>query len=81
MINITPNQINPATGAYAMGENVNVPVLAILMDYEAAGITQVHEWSATTPFNPAGGYTNVFYHMDLRGWNDNTEKAIVLCLD
>lgn len=81
MINITPNQINPATGAYAMGENVNVPVLAILMDYEAAGITQVHEWSAATPFNPAGGYTNVFYHMDLRGWNDNTEKAIVLCLD
>ena len=81
MINITPNQINPATGAYAMGENVNVPVLAILMDYEAAGITQVHEWTAATPFNPAGGYTNVFYHMDLRGWNDNTEKAIVLCLD
>lgn len=80
-INITPNQINPSTGAYALGENVNAKVLGILMDYEAAGVTQVHEWSAATPFNPAGGYTNVFYHMDMRGWNDNTEKAIVLCLD
>ena len=80
-INITPNQINPSTGAYALGENVNAKVLGILMDVEAAGITQVHEWSATTPFNPAGGYSNMFYHMDVRGWNDNTEKAIVLCLD
>jgi hypothetical protein len=80
-INITPNQINPETGAYALGENVNAKILGILMDYEAAGVTQVHEWSAATPFNPAGGYTNVFYHMDMRGWNDNTEKAIVLCLD
>lgn len=80
-IKITPSQINPSTGAYAQGNAVSAKVLGILMDYEAAGITQVHEWSAATPFNPAGGYTNVFYHMDLRGWNDCTEKAMVLCLD
>ena len=80
-IDIVPNQMNPATGEYALGERVNKKILGILMDYEAAGVTQVHEWSAPTPFNPAGGYTNVFYHMDMRGWNDNTEKAIVLMLD
>lgn len=81
-ISVTPSQINPATGAYAAGNAVtNKKILGILMDYEAAGITQVHEWSAPTPFNPAGGYTNIFYHMDLRGWNDCTEKAVVLCLD
>ena len=80
-INVTPSQIVAATGAYEAGNAVNAKVLGVLMDYEAAGITQVHEWSAPTPFNPAGGYTNVFYHMDLRGWNDLTEKGIVLCLD
>ncbi len=79
-INVTPSQIN-ASGAYVQGNAVNAPVLGILMDYEAAGITQVHEWSAPTPFNPAGGYTNVYYHMDLRGWNDCTEKAVALLLD
>lgn len=81
-ISVTPSQINPATGAYAAGDAVtNKKILGILMDYEAAGITQVHEWSAPTPFNPAGGYTNIYYHMDLRGWNDCTEKAVVLLLD
>ena len=57
------------------------PVLGILMDYEAAGVTQVNEWSAPTPFNAAGGYSNVFYHVTMRGWNDMTEKAVVLLLD
>ena len=79
-INVTPSQIN-ANGEYVQGAAVNAKVLGTLMDYEAAGVTQVHEWSAPTPFNPAGGYTNVFYHMDMRGWNDMTEKAVVLCLD
>ena len=81
-ISVTPSQINPATGAYAAGSALtDQPVLAVLMDYEAAGVTQVHEWSAPTPFNPAGAYTNVFYHMDMRGWNDLTDKSIVLLLD
>lgn len=80
-IKITPSQINTTTGAYAQGNAVTAKVLGILMDYEAAGITQVHEWSAPTPFNPAGGYSNVYYHMDLRGWNDCTEKSLVLLLD
>ena len=80
-INIVPNQINPATGQYALGEAVNKKILGVLMDYEAAGTTQVHEWSAPAPFNARGGYTTVWYHMDMRGWNDNTEKAVVLMLD
>ena len=80
-VKITPNQMNPTNGEYALGEAVNAKVLGILMDYEAAGVTQVHEWSAPAPFNARGGYTTVWYHMDMRGWNDNTEKAIVLTLD
>ena len=80
-IKVTPSQINPSTGAYAQGNAVTATVLGVLMDYDAAGVTQIHEWTASTPFNPAGGYTNLFYHMDMRGWNDCTEKAMVLCLD
>ena len=82
LISATPSQINPSTGAYAKGNAVaNAPVLAVLMDYEAAGVTSVHEWTAATPFNPAGGYHNLFYHRDMRGWNDFTEKAVVLLAD
>lgn len=81
-ISVTPSQINPSTGAYAAGAAVaDKEILGVLMDVEAAGVTQVNEWSAPTPFNAAGGYTNVYYHMGMRGWNDCTEKCVVLCLD
>lgn len=81
-VKVTPSQINPANGNYAAGNAVDLaPVLGILMDYEAAGITQQHEWSSPAPFNARGGYTNIWYHMDMRGWNDCTEKAVVLLLD
>lgn len=88
-VNVVPSQITPEAivasstpaGAYVKGDAYNAPILGILMDYEAAGTTQVHEWSAPAPFNARGGYTTVWYHMDMRGWNDNTEKAVVLALD
>lgn len=81
-IMIEPASIRRSDGAYQNGPQVVAqPVLGILMDYEAAGVTQVNEWSAPTPFNPAGGYSNVYYHVDMRGWNDATEKAVVLLLD
>ena len=79
-VNIVPSQIT-AAGAYVKGDAYNAPVLGILMDYEAAGTSQVHEWSAPAPFNARGGYTTVWYHMDMRGWNDMTEKSFVLLLD
>lgn len=81
-VKVTPSQINPTTGAYAAGNAVDLSyVLGVLMDYEAAGITQMGEWSAPAPFNVRGGYTTTWYHMDVRGWNDMTEKCVVLLLD
>lgn len=80
-ISVTPNQIVPATGAYATGDAVTAKVLGVLMDYEAAGITQIGEWSAPAPFNSRGGYQTTWYHASMRGWVDNTEKCVVLCLD
>lgn len=81
-VKIQPSVIG-ADGVYnydVITQNLS-PVLGILMDYEAAGVTQVNEWSSPTPFNAAGGYSNVFYHVTMRGWNDMTEKAVVLLLD
>lgn len=81
-VKIQPSVIG-ANGAYIPDTTTQTltPVLGILMDYEAAGVTQVNEWSSPTPFNAAGGYSNVFYHVTMRGWNDMTEKAVVLLLD
>ena len=81
-VKIQPSVIG-ANGAYSPDATTQTltPVLGILMDYEAAGVTQVNEWSSPTPFNAAGGYSNVFYHVTMRGWNDMTEKAVVLLLD
>lgn len=52
-----------------------------IIDEEAAGYTVVNTWSAPTPFNAKGGYSNVFFHFTDRFWNDFTEKGVILLLD
>lgn len=56
-------------------------VFGVLFDEEAAGYTLINQWSAPTPFNPRGGYTNMFWHETQRYYNDFTENCVVLCLD
>ena len=51
------------------------------IDDEAAMTCPVNEWSANSPFNARGGYTNMFWHMTYRYLNDFTENCIVLLLD
>ena len=79
-VNVIPSQIY-ANGQYRDGDAFNNKVLGILMDYEAAGTTQVHEYMAPAPHNVRGRYTTMWYSMEQRGWNDETENAVVLCLD
>lgn len=55
-------------------------VFGIIFDEEAAGFTEVNSWSASSPFNARGGYTNIFWHFTHRYWNDFTENHIVLLL-
>lgn len=59
----------------------NQTVLGILFDDEAAGIMPVNQWAQPTPFNARGGYYNQFWHETCRWYNDNTENALVICLD
>lgn len=55
-------------------------VFGVIFDEEAAGYTQVNEWSATTNLNPRGGYYNWFFHATYRYYNDFSENAVVLLL-
>jgi hypothetical protein len=56
-------------------------VFGVIFDEEALGYTLVNQWSAPTPFNAKGGYSNIFWHETARYWNDFTENGIVLLLD
>ena len=56
-------------------------VFGVIFDEEALGYTVMNQWSATTPFNAKGGYSNVFFHFTDRFWNDFTENGLVLLLD
>lgn len=56
-------------------------IFGVIMDEEAAGYTVVNEWSAPTPFNAKGGYSNIFWHFTDRYWNDFTENCVVFLMD
>lgn len=79
----TFNYMDKATGLLKKGtvETDLSSVVGIIFDDDAIGINLYNNWTGTTPFNVAGGYTNYFWHEGARYWVDNTENAIVICLD
>lgn len=81
-INVTPTYMND-TGALVTPEEAVVQsnIFGVIFDEEAVGITTVNQWSANSPFNAKGGYTNIFWHFTDRYWNDFTENGVVLLLD
>lgn len=56
-------------------------VFGCIFDREAIGITVCDQWTGVTPFNPAGGFTNYYFHYTQRYWNDQTENGVVFALD
>lgn len=54
-------------------------VFALLFDTDAAGWAMVHQ-NVFPARNGAGEYTNYWYNMRLRCFQDNTEKAVVFLL-
>lgn len=55
-------------------------IFGVLFDEEAVGITTCGEWSAPSPFNARGGYSNIFWHFNDRYYNDFTENGVVFLL-
>ena len=53
-------------------------VVGVLFDEDAVGLTRINEWNERTPFNAAGGYSNIYWHFTQRYWNDFTENGVVL---
>lgn len=82
-----PTKINVECG---YTDNTGVPatdtvtednIFALIFDREMMGMTVVNQWSAQTPFNAAGGYSNVYFHFTDRYYNDNFENAVLFLLD
>lgn len=81
-INVTPSYLT-ADGTITTPDTAleQDDIFGVIFDEEALGYTVMNQWSATTPFNAKGGYSNVFFHFTDRFWNDFTENGIVLLLD
>lgn len=82
-----PTKINVKCG---YTDNTGIPatdtvtednVFGLIYDREMMGMTVVNQWSARTPFNAAGGYSNVYFHFTDRYYNDNFENAVLFLLD
>lgn len=79
-INVNPSYMN-ASGAIVNANAINITnIFGVLFDEEAIMTQSVNEWSAPTPFNAAGGYTNTYWHASNRYLNDFTEKGTVLLI-
>lgn len=82
-----PTKINVKCG---YTDNTGVPatdtvtennVFGVIYDREMMGMTVVNQWSAVTPFNAAGGYSNTYFHFTDRYYVDNFENACLFLLD
>lgn len=81
-INVKPTYMLPTgelTTPAAAATTANI--FGVIFDENALGYTLVNQWSAPTPFNAKGGYSNIFWHETARYWNDFTENGIILLLD
>lgn len=80
-IAVKPSYISSA-GEIVVGADTQVEhIFGVLFDEEAVMLQSVNEWTAPTPFNAAGGYSNMWFHFNDRYLNDFTEKGVVLILD
>lgn len=75
----TPSGINVKTSSSST-EITQSLVMGILYDREAMGTFKKDYISSTSPFNSAGLYYNVFYHMITMYYNDLSENAVIFLL-
>lgn len=83
-INVTPAYLETTgvnAGTIQKGAAVNqAGIFAVLTDRESCGIVQMNE-RARTAYNARGEYTNYFFSVCERYFNDFTENAVVFTLD
>ena len=82
-VQATPSYLNTTTGAIdTAGASVQVDnIIGVLFDRDALGMVKRSTWSGATPFNPRGGYYNLFWHWTQQTYNDFTENFVLLYAD
>ena len=80
-IMVTPTYTTTAGVATVGSAVTKTGVFALLFDEDAMGWSMIHERVIPTPVNGRGEYRNMWYHMRLRCFSDNTEKGVVFLLD
>lgn len=79
---VTPTYTNTYGVVTTAGSAVTqTGVFALLFDEDAMGWSMIHQRVYPTPINPRGEYRNMWYHMRLRCFSDNSEKGVVFLLD
>ena len=79
---VTPTYTNTSGVVTTAGSAITqTGVFAVLFDEDAMGWSMIHNKVIPTPINPRGEYRNMWYHMRLRCFSDNTEKGVVFLLD
>ncbi len=82
----TPDSINltcgytDANGNQATASVEQSDIFGLLADEECLGYTVVNQWSASSPFNSEGGYTNTTFHFTDKYYYDNTENSVAFLL-
>ncbi len=83
----TPDSINltcgytDTSGNQATASVSQSGIFGFLADEECIGYTVVNQWSAPSPFNSEGGYTNTTFHFTDKYYFDNTENSVAFILE
>ena len=72
-LDVTDGSVKEASNAVEVNN-----IIGILFDRDALGMVKRSSWSAATPFNPNGGFYNIFWHWTQQTYNDFTENFILL---
>ena len=80
-LKMTPTYTDTSGAVKVAGTEVNqTGVFGVIADREAFGVAELRKDVMSTPINPRGHYTNMWFSSLLRAFNDNTEKGVVLLL-
>lgn len=79
-VKATPAYLDVSNGQIATDSSaVTVEnIIGILFDRDALGLVKRSTWSGATPFNPRGGYYNIYYHWTNTVWNSFDENFVLL---
>lgn len=80
-IDPTQNTADLTTASITTKGSPDTPVLGVLFDEEALGMTIVNEGVYDTGLNAASLTNNRFWHFTNKIWNDFSENGVVLMLD